>query len=76
MVMRICIVTPSALGSNPRVVKEAKALHEEGNDVTVIATRTLTAVDRLDESVLAKSAWRVIRLDLRSRLVRWPHSLF
>jgi glycosyltransferase involved in cell wall biosynthesis len=72
-VVRICIVTPGALGSNPRVVKEAKALHDQGNDVTVIATRTLAAVDRLDESVLAMSAWRVVRLDLRSRLVQWPH---
>ena len=28
--LRICIVTPGALGSNPRVVKEAQALHEGG----------------------------------------------
>ncbi|HEV2551863.1 MAG TPA: glycosyltransferase [Stellaceae bacterium] len=54
-------------------MKEAQALYDEGNDVTVIATRTLAAVDSLDEPVLAKSPWRVNRLDLRSRRVRWFH---
>ncbi len=71
--MRVCIVTPGALGSNPRVVKEAQALHDEGNDVTVISTRTLAGVDHRDESVLATSAWRVRRLDLRSHHARWLH---
>ena len=42
---RICIVTPGALGSNPRVVKEADALVRAGHDVHVIATRSLAVVD-------------------------------
>jgi glycosyltransferase involved in cell wall biosynthesis len=73
--MRICIVTASALGSNPRVVKEAQALYDEGNDVTVIAMRTLARVDRRDESVLSTSGWGVQRLDFRSRRRRWFHRL-
>jgi glycosyltransferase involved in cell wall biosynthesis len=73
--MRICIITPGALGSTPRVVKEAEALYEDGNDVTVIATRTLAAVDLRDDSVLAMSGWRVRRLDLRSRRLRWRYRI-
>src|SRR5262245_38024012 len=38
---RIAIVTPGQIGSNPRVVKEAEALHEAGYTTTVIATRAL-----------------------------------
>lgn len=68
---RICIVTPGALGSNPRVVKEAQALHEAGNEVTVIATRTLADVDRRDETVLAAAPWRAHRLDFTVRGGAW-----
>jgi glycosyltransferase involved in cell wall biosynthesis len=68
---RICILTPGALGSNPRVVKEAQALHDEGCDVTVISTRTLDDVDRRDETILATAEWRSRRLDFRARGWRW-----
>jgi glycosyltransferase involved in cell wall biosynthesis len=66
----ICIVTPGQIGSNPRVVKEAQALHECGFDVTVIATRTLDVVEPRDQSLLRRVPWRVVRLDLRDRR-RW-----
>src|SRR5258708_221199 len=68
---RICILTPGALGSNPRVVKEADALHEDGYDVTVISTRTLAHVDQRDDAILAGANWRALRLDFRSRGVVW-----
>lgn len=69
--MRICIVTPGSLGSNPRVVKEATALHEAGHDVHVICTRTLPQIEFRDRNVLAAAAWRVTRIDfnIRSRYV-------
>jgi glycosyltransferase involved in cell wall biosynthesis len=67
---RICIVTPAQIGSNPRVVKEAQALHEEGFDVTVIATRTLDLVEPRDQSLMQRIPWRLKRLDLRARW-RW-----
>lgn len=67
--IRICIVTPGAIGSNPRVVKEADALHESGGRVTVIATRTLARVDARDEALMERIAWGLERIDLRSRLV-------
>ncbi|MGQ0456060.1 MAG: glycosyltransferase [Hyphomicrobium sp.] len=66
---RVCIVTRNQLGSNPRVVKEADALHEAGFDVTVIAPRTLELVDRRDEALMTRIPWRLDRIDLRSRSV-------
>src|SRR5262245_32051378 len=65
--LRICIVTPQPLGSNPRVVKEANALKDAGHVVSVISTRTLALVDERDDDILADAHWLVHRLDLRSR---------
>ena len=65
--MRVCIVTPAHLGSNPRVVKEAQALHEAGHRVKVIATRTHAVVEPRDEAILRCAAWEIERLDLRSK---------
>src|SRR5262245_9316452 len=67
---RICLVTPGAIGSNPRVVKEAQTLHEAGYQVGVIATRTLDLVEPLDLALMLRIPWRLLRIDLRSRL-RW-----
>lgn len=60
-------MTPGALGSNPRVVKEADALARAGWEVRVISTRTLDAVDFRDEAVLRGSSWSSHRIDLRDR---------
>ena len=68
---RICIVTPGALASNPRVIKEAQALHDWGAEVTVIATRTLAYVDRQDETVLDAVSWRAERLNFTVRGTGW-----
>jgi glycosyltransferase involved in cell wall biosynthesis len=55
---------------NPRVVKEAQALHEQGFDVTVIATRIGELVEPRDQSLMRRIPWRLKRIDLRSRW-RW-----
>lgn len=65
--MKVCIVTPGAIGSNPRAVKEADALHAAGYEVTVIATRTLDRVDARDEALMRRIRWRLERIDLRAR---------
>ena len=67
---RIVIATPGQLGSNPRVVKEAQALHDAGFDVTVVATRVSGFVEPRDQSVLEKAPYRVIRVSFTNRLVR------
>jgi glycosyltransferase involved in cell wall biosynthesis len=63
----VCILTPGQIGSNPRVVKEAQALHEAGCQVTVIATRILDLVEPRDQSLMQRIPWRLERIDLRSR---------
>jgi glycosyltransferase involved in cell wall biosynthesis len=69
-VPRVSIVTPGQIGSNPRVVKEAQALHEAGCEVSVISTRTLDLVEPRDLALMRRIPWRLERIDLRSRL-RW-----
>src|SRR4051812_46293198 len=61
---RICIVTNLALSHNPRVVKEADALHEAGFDVRVVSSQNLHWVSAWDEELIARKPWRV-------EIVRW-----
>lgn len=71
--MRITILTPGQIGSNPRVVKEADALHEGGHDVHVIATCGVDFVEPHDQSILARAKWSITRLPLPGPLV-WKAS--
>lgn len=66
----VCIITPGAIGSNPRVVKEADALEANGLLVRVIATRTLNHVDMRDAALIGRKTWEIERIDLRSR-AKW-----
>src|SRR5882757_1447672 len=80
----VCIVSPGHLASNPRVVKEADALHGAGYRVTVIAGNLTAFVRPFDEAIVARAPWTVVRVDaaslsarLASRLARaltqaWP----
>src|SRR5262245_66125365 len=63
---RVCIITHGAIGSNPRVVKEADALQAAGYGVRVISTRTLQCVEPRDDALLKGVAWSSERIDLRS----------
>ena len=60
--MRICIITPSQLGSNPRVVKEANALCGAGHAVTVVCTRVAAFVEPRDQAVISAAQFLVRRL--------------
>src|SRR5262245_17705694 len=68
--LRVCIVTPGQIGSNPRVIKEADALHETCHEVSVIARRTLDVVEPRDQALMRRIPWRLERIDLRSPLLR------
>lgn len=72
---RIAIVTAGQIGSNPRVVKEAQALHDAGFEVTVVALRTLASVEPRDQSILRDAPWQYRSIDLRARWRRLPARL-
>ncbi len=62
MARRICIVTPGNLAFNPRVLKEADALHGAGYGVTVVACDYNEDLRHLDDQVTARAPWRVVRV--------------
>jgi glycosyltransferase involved in cell wall biosynthesis len=47
---RICLVTPGQPSTNPRLVKEADALHEAGYDVQVVACKYQAWADEADKA--------------------------
>lgn len=71
---RICLITPGHVASNPRLVKEAHALHEAGFSVHVIACRYYPMLDSADAAILDAAPWRHTRVDLtrglRARLAK------
>lgn len=56
---RICLVTPGHLSTNPRLVKEARALSEAGYDVQIIHGRYLPWGVEQDK-LLASPLWKLI----------------
>jgi glycosyltransferase involved in cell wall biosynthesis len=64
---RICLITPMHLASNPRLVKEADALHEAGFLVRVVAGDTTAEVRPLDATVIDRAPWTTTRVGLGGR---------
>lgn len=58
----ICIVSPGNLASNPRVLKEADALHEAGYVVTAVACDYTEALRSFDDEIAASVGWKVVRV--------------
>jgi len=54
---RICLVSPSHVASNPRLVKEADALHAAGYDVHVVASWYFPPLDKYDLEIYAAAPW-------------------
>lgn len=66
-VKRICLVTSGHLASNPRIVKEADALHEAGYEVRVIYGHTTQGVASLDNTIIARTSWLKEKVDHSKR---------
>lgn len=66
----ICLITDRPISYNPRLVKEADALHEAGYGVRVVAVTTSTEKKTLDDQLMQARAWRLDALDLRRALGR------
>jgi glycosyltransferase involved in cell wall biosynthesis len=56
--VRICLITPGQPSINPRLVKEADALHEAGHEVRVLCSHYVSWADEADKALLASRAWR------------------
>lgn len=69
--MKICLVSPAPIWVNPRLRKEADALHAAGYEV-VVGYR-LDGDAARDDAILAKKPWAWYRLDLNRRRqpARW-----
>lgn len=57
----VCVVSPGSLSSNPRLVKEADALHGAGYDVTAVVCSDSNALGAYDDEIVARVPWRVRR---------------
>lgn len=64
---RICLVSPGHFASNPRLVKEANALHAHGFQVRVVAGDYMTAIRPLDKTILSEAPWSWEQVGLGSR---------
>ena len=62
----ICIVSPGNLASNPRVLKEADALHEAGYAVTAVVCDYSEALRPYDDEIAARVPWKAIRVSRRA----------
>src|SRR6185436_16522387 len=58
----ICIVSPGNLASNPRVLKEAAALHGAGYGVTNVVCDYSEELKEVDDDIVAKIPWKVVRV--------------
>lgn len=72
---RICLVTSAHLSYNPRLLKEADALHEAGYAVRVVAMNLEAAKAAYDERLMRSRSWRLetvnARRDSLTGRIRW-----
>ncbi|MCU0527098.1 MAG: hypothetical protein MUF72_20005 [Elainella sp. Prado103] len=59
---KICLVSPGHVASNPRLVKEANALHQAGYQVRVVAGDYMAAIRPLDQALLSQVDWCCVQV--------------
>lgn len=64
--MRICLISPGHLGSNPRLVKEADTLHHAGHQVTIIYGDTFPPARERDQAILKNAPWSAKAVSLHA----------
>jgi hypothetical protein len=70
----VCIVGSGSLASNPRLLKEADALHEAGYRVTAVCCDYTDALRVADDEIAGRVSWQVRRVQ-RPRLERYTTRL-
>ncbi|MBS0546302.1 MAG: glycosyltransferase [Proteobacteria bacterium] len=66
----VCILGSGSMASNPRLLKEAGALHEAGYDVTTVSCDYTDALRATDDEIERAVPWRVRRVS-RPSLARY-----
>lgn len=66
--MKICIVTTRHISYNPRVLKEADALHRRGYDVTVVTVNNNLAQHRFDAELMQGRKWKLETVNFRKEV--------
>jgi hypothetical protein len=74
-VRTVCLIGPGHVASNPRLVKEADALHAAGFRVRVVSGTSHPLVEPLDQALLASRPWKATRLRLGTTWGRLPGTL-
>jgi glycosyltransferase involved in cell wall biosynthesis len=73
--LRFCLVTSAHVCNNPRLVKEADALHDAGHDVRVVAVWTDASNAARDDALIRARRWRLHRVRVarheRASHLRW-----
>lgn len=72
---RVCLISPAHLSSNPRLVKEADALHAAGWDVRVVHGDHYPPARGFDEALRASRPWRSIAIGYASDWSNLPGRL-
>jgi glycosyltransferase involved in cell wall biosynthesis len=68
----VCLIGPGHVASNPRLVKEADALHAAGYRVRVVSGTSLPTIEPFDQALIASRPWRIERVRLGSKWSRLP----
>jgi glycosyltransferase involved in cell wall biosynthesis len=61
---KICLLSAGHIASNPRLVKEADALHAAGYDVLALGWQNLERIGKLDRTLESSRSWKIFN-------VRW-----
>ena len=73
----ICIVTTRHISYNPRVLKEADALHKAGYKVTVVTINNKFSQSRFDEEIMQSRQWALKTVNYRKEIgkekIRWVY---
>ncbi|MEO0840622.1 MAG: glycosyltransferase, partial [Cyanobacteria bacterium J06643_5] len=70
---RVCLVTPGHLSCNPRLLKEAYALHDAGFEVRVISADYSAQARLLDNSILPQVPFSWTKISMGTKLSYFKH---
>lgn len=64
MPRHICLITPGHISSNPRLIKEGKALSDNGYEVSIIAGQNIIKLREFDKKIVDENPnWHFIPID-------------